>query len=324
MSAWSCLRQIDDLLSFESISTIAGLTAYDGARLKTFKKALRQKDFAVTASVALLPETDSNAIRGHAECLRDWVDAVLLTDNQFGQMHMSTVASASLLLQNQVDPIMQVSCRNKNQVALLGDLLGAAALGVSSLLLVPGKKVPAEIERRPKAVMDVSVTELITMASQVKTEVGDGESSEFLIGSSITPHYPGRNWTPRKLIRRIETGVRYVQMPICMDATLLREYMKILVAADVVHRVSFIAGVAIFPDAEAARWLSEHRTNVRVPDELIKRIEQAKNPEQTGIDICAEALQEFSEIPGIAGASITPGRELEAVPASIRAAGLVP
>ena len=108
--------------------------------MKTFKNAVHTRDFAVTAEIFLRPESDAESIRHQAEVLRDHVDAILLTDNQFGQVHMSTLVAASILMACGVDAIVQLSSRNRNRIALLSDLLGAAALGISSLLLVRGER----------------------------------------------------------------------------------------------------------------------------------------------------------------------------------------
>ena len=96
--------------------------------MKTFKDAVHTRDFAVTAEIFLRPESDAESIRHQAEVLRDHVDAVLLTDNQFGQVHMSTLVAASILMAYGVDAIVQISSRNRNRIALLSDLLGAGGI----------------------------------------------------------------------------------------------------------------------------------------------------------------------------------------------------
>lgn len=293
-----------------------------GDNLKTFKEAIRTRNFAVTASLGLLPETDAGKICKQADCLRDHIDAVLLTDNQFGQMHMSTLASSALFLQNGVDPIMQLSCRNRNRTALLADLFGAGALGIGSLLLVRGKKVPKEIKPGPKPVLDMTVTDLISTAFKMNSDAQRGALPNFFIGASVSPHDPEAGWVPKKLARKIDAGSQFVQMPICMDVSLLRHYMKHLVASDLIHRVNVITGAAIFPSVDGAHWLRENRANARIPDVIFSRLEQAKDPEEEGIRICTEFLQEVAEIPGISGASITPGGNLEAIPAAVQAAKL--
>ena len=138
--------------------------------MKTFKEAARNKSFVIAAECGLKSETVAESIRHQADILRDSVDAVVLTDNQYGQMHMSSVAAARHFLDNDVDPIVQLSCRNRNRIALLADLLGAISHGVSSLLLVHGNRVPQAIQPRPKAVLDMDAAELIATATSMKTD----------------------------------------------------------------------------------------------------------------------------------------------------------
>ena len=129
--------------------------------MKTFNKALNTQDFTITSEIFLRPDTDEEAIRVQADILRDSVDAVLITDNQSGQLHMSSVAAGILLKAANIDPIVQLSCRNRNRISLLSDLLGCAALGITNLMLTRGDRVPLEFQPRPKAIMDVNATELI-------------------------------------------------------------------------------------------------------------------------------------------------------------------
>lgn len=293
-----------------------------GFQLKTFKEAVRTRDFAITARITLRPDSDAASIREQANLLRDHVDAILVTDNQFGQVHMSTLAASALFVQNGVDSIMQLSCRNRNRIALLGDLLGAAALGVTSLLLVRGDKAPKFIAPRPRSVLDVSATELIATARTMKTDDRMSEFPDFFLGGTLTPRLPTAGWIPKKLVENIEAGAQFVQMPICMDMTLLRPYMKHLIGNKLIRRISVIGAVAILPSVDAAIWLRENRKNVRIPDSVVTRLEQAGDAEKEGMRICTELLQELADIPGISGATIMPGGNLAAIPAVISAAKL--
>ena len=289
--------------------------------MKTFKEAVRTRDFAIAARIALRPETNAVVIRDHADTLRDHVDAVLLTDNQFGQIHMSTLAGSALLVQNGVDAIMQLSCRNRNRIALLGDLFGAAALGVTSLLLVRGQKVPKEMEPRPKAVLDVSATELIAIATAMKSNERLESFPDFFLGV-VLAQQPNAGKVPKKLIENIDAGAQFVQMPICMDIDFLRHYMKHLVANKLVRRVSVMAATAILQSADDARWLRKNRARVQIPDAIVDRLDRADDPEREGIIICIEQLSALAEIPGISGATIMPGSNLADIPEIVKAAGL--
>ena len=122
-----------------------------------FRDALNIKDFAVSAELALTPDSSRASILADAEIACDYVDGFLLTDNQYGQPHMAPSAAASILLGGGYSPILQLSCRNRNRIALLGELLGARALGIDSLMLVRGSKVPEGYKPRPKAVMDIDL-----------------------------------------------------------------------------------------------------------------------------------------------------------------------
>lgn len=290
--------------------------------MKSFKESVRTLDFTVTAKIPLTPATGAALIREQAETLRDSVSAILLTDNQFGKVHMSTLAASAILLQNGVDPIMQLSCRNKNRMALISELLGAAALGITSVYLVRGNKLPEGYKPRPKAVNEIGATELIATAMKMNTDPEIGVPSDFYIGASVTPHNPEPNWVPVKLIENIEAGAQFVQTHACMNMKLMRNYMKHLVAHNLIRKVSFFGGTAIFPSAEAARWLRDNRRNVIIPDSIIKRLKQAADPEQEGVKICTEQLQEMERIPGIAGANILSGGNVTAITDAIRAAKL--
>lgn len=289
--------------------------------MKTFKESVRTRDFAIATRIALRPETNAAAIREHADLLRDHVDAVLLTDNQFGQIHMSTLAGSALLVQNGVDAIMQLSCRNRNRIALLGDLFGAAALGVTSLLLVRGQEVPKEIKPRPKALLDVSATELIAIATAMKSDGGLESFPDFFLGGVLAQD-PKAGKVPKKLIENIDAGAQFVQMPICMDIDTLRRYMKHLVANKLVRRVSVMAATAILRSADDAHWLRENRTTVQIPDAIVDRLDRADDPEREGITICIEQLSALAEIPGISGATIMPGTNLADIPDIVKAARL--
>jgi methylenetetrahydrofolate reductase (NADPH) len=290
--------------------------------LKTYKEAVRTRDFAISAELLLRPETDAESIRTQAAVLRNDVDAILLTDNQYGQLHLSTLAAASILLQIGIDPVVQLSCRNRNRISLLSDLMGAAALGVTSLLLVRGERVPDGFEPRPKAVMDVNASELIRIATTMKSDERLKTLPDFFVGGLVTAHGPKPGWVPGKLHKKIEAGLQFVQMHLCMNVNLLRDYMKFLVADRTAQRVSMMGSVAVLSSAEDAKWLRDHRPNVMIPEALVKRLEAATDPQEEGIRICAEVLQELAAIPGIAGANIIATRDLTTIPKAIRLANL--
>jgi len=290
--------------------------------LKTFKEAVRNNDFAISAEIYLRPETDSDSLRIQTDILKDSVDGVLLTDNQFGQLHLSTIAAASILLNNGVDPIVQLTSRNRNRIALISDLLGAGALGVTSLLLVAGERAPENLKPRPKPVLDLSAIDLILTANTVKIDEKLTVSPDFLVGGLVTPVMPKPNWKAKQLREKIDAGAQFVQTHICMDIELLRRYLRHLVEHKLIQRTSVIGAVAVLADAEDAVWLRDNRPNVMLPDGIVERLQNAADPREEGIRICAETIRAMREIPGLAGVNLMATRDLTAIPEVIREAGL--
>ena len=288
----------------------------------TFREAVYSKDFTLTAECLLSPETNAEAISLQADVLRGSVDAVLLTDNQHGQVHMSVLAAAKLMLDNGIDPVIQLSCRNRNRIVLMSDLLGAKALGVSSLLLLRGDRVPDGFEPRPKAVFDVDAKELIATASAMNDDERLPTAPDFFIGGVVTPHGPKPGWVPKKLIEKANAGMQFALAHLCMDLSLLREYLKHLVGNEMTRRISVIVSTAVLTSAEDALWLRNHRPNTMIPDSLIDRLESASDPVQEGLAICSEQLAELATIPGIDGANIMASTDLSLVPTAIAAAKL--
>jgi len=288
--------------------------------MKTFRDAISERNFVITAECFLKPETNAETVRIQADLLRDHVDGVLLTDNQFGNLHMSTIAAARLMLDNDIDPIVQLSCRNRNRISLVADILGAAALGVSSLMLVRGNRIPKNVTPRPKAVLDVNANELIAIASSLKTDERLSSIPDLLIGGATAPHEPQADWVPRKILAKVEAGARFMLTYTSMDIDLLRRYMKRLVAMKMTHKTTFIVSTAIFTSAADAAWMRDNRPNVLIPDELIQRLEGARDPKAEGLRICAEQLTALAEIPGISGANIMATTDLSMIKECVEAA----
>jgi methylenetetrahydrofolate reductase (NADPH) len=226
------------------------------------------------------------------------------------------------MIDNEMDPIVQLSCRNRNRVALLGDLLGAAALGVTSLMLVRGGPLPNKIAPRPKAVFDIDTIELIAAAVSIKSDEQLRSIPDLYIGAAVTPHSPDDDWVPRKLTEMADAGAQFMLTQTSMNIDLLRGYMKRLVAAKLTRRMTFIISTAILTSADDARWLRDNRSRVRIPDSLVQRLERAKDPRAEGLAICAEQLTQLARIPGVSGANIIATTDLTMIPEVIDAADL--
>jgi methylenetetrahydrofolate reductase (NADPH) len=287
--------------------------------LKTFQEATRTRDFTVSAQLNLAPTTNRESVLKQAEILGPVVDAIQVTDNPNGSVHMSPLAASALLIQQGIDPITHMTCRDRNNIALRSDLLGAEALGITSLLVQRGDTLHDDYQPKTKQVFDIGSKGLISAAMSFNRE---NPSANFYIGAVIIAFNPKSGWRAKSLVAKADTGARFLQTQMCFDMDVLRRYMLRLVAVRLTHRVHIVVSLATLPSAEMARWV---RNNVRgsvMPEAVIHRLEQASDPEQEGIRLCAEFIQEMQEVPGINGVNLlTPG-DIATIPATIRAAGL--
>ena len=286
----------------------------------TFKDSLKTKDFVVTANVDLAQAPDAKSLIRQCEILRPAVDAVQLTDDT--QEHMSGVAAAAILIQQGIDPIVHMNCRDRNRIALQKDFIGAAALGVTSVLVIRGKKILKSKKVGVRNVFDMSALDFMAYIQNLKQAENAPLVSDFLVGANAELFDPDADWTPKNLIRKCDAGTNFVQLQICFDMSVVRNYMARIVASKLTHRVYFIMALSPLPSADVARWVRDNVKGALVPEPIIERMEQAKDPESEGVEICAEMLQELTTIPGVSGVNLLTLGDLETIPAAIDASGV--
>jgi methylenetetrahydrofolate reductase (NADPH) len=283
--------------------------------LQAFHQALRNRDFTLTAELALDASAGREAIIAQARTLAAAVDAIQVPDSSPSYASLSPVAVSAILLQAGIDPILHLNCRDRNRLALRADVLGAAALGISSLLLMRGKEIPADVRPKIKTVYDWGTLQLIRFATSL-------EQVNFLIGSIATVFKPDRDWKPTRLEKKADAGTKFIQTQLCFDADLLRHYIARLVAEKFIQRSSVMVALAPVPSAEMAQWLGKNLRGAVVPAKVVKRLRQAKDPEQEGINICAELLGEVATIPGVSGANLICLGNADAIAATVRSSGV--
>jgi methylenetetrahydrofolate reductase (NADPH) len=289
------------------------------------REAIRTRAFALTAE--LTPPADLGQFVVEARRIGDCVDAVEVPDNPGGQPHLPALVAAAALREAGIDPVLHLAGRDRNRVALQSELLGAAALGIPSLLLMRGRRPPAGLPSPGKAVLEVDATELIASARALadgQAPFGQGltKRPDFFIGATATVFEPVANWQPHALIAKLNAGAQFVRTQVCMDAAILRRYMKRLVAAQLMHRAHVLVGLAVLPSAGMAARLREGPRGALIPDEALQRLADARDPEATGAQICAELLTEFADIPGVSGAALVPFGGAEAIRVAVAASGL--
>ncbi len=286
----------------------------------SFRDSLKTKDFVVTAHVNLAQAPDAESLHRQCEILHPMVDAVQLTDTT--QLHMSGIAAAAILIRLGIDPIVHMNCRDRNRIALQKDFLGATVLGVTSVLVMRGKKIPDSRQLGVRNVFDIPALEFMAYIESLKNAANASLAPDFLVGASAEIFDPEEDWTPKNLTRKCDAGANFIQMQLCFDMAVVRNYMDHMIASKLTHRLAFIMALSPLPSADVARWMRDNVKGALVPEPIIERLERATDPESEGVDICAELLQELATIPGVSGANLLTMGELETIPAAISASGV--
>jgi methylenetetrahydrofolate reductase (NADPH) len=290
--------------------------------LPRFKDAIRTQKFVLSADLALDRATDAGRVTSQARLLGPVFDAIQVPDSHDGRMQMSTSAAAALLLREGVDPVVHVTGRDRNRIALENDMLGLGVLGVSSILVTRGEQLPEGYKPPTRQVLELSGEDLVTTARQLSEDESIAVPPEFLIGTAATVFNPKNTWQPRSLTLRVDAGAGFIQTQLCFNMKAMRRYVARLVDARLTWRCAIIASVAVLPTAASLRLMKENMSGAVVPEKHIRRIEKARDPELEGIRLCAETLQHLQEIPGISGVNLmTPGDPATLIEA-VRLAGL--
>lgn len=288
---------------------------------------LRGGEFVVTAEITPPVSTDPAEFLRRALPLKGLATAVNVTDGAGAKVHLSSLAAAHFLVQSGIEPIFQMTCRDRNRLALQGDLLGAAALGVHDILVLAGDDPKAGDQPEAKAVFDVDSRGLIAMAEGMRRDgkLPSGTAIEgkfnIVIGAADTPVDPEPGWEPKGLAAKVAAGADFVQTQFCMDLGVVRRYAARVLECGI--RVPMLIGVAPIPSARSARWMREKLYGTRIPDEIIERLERAADPKREGRQICVEVLRGLAGIPGVAGAHVMAPMNFAEIPAAIEESGVL-
>src|SRR5262245_60022859 len=284
-------------------------------RPNQLRDCLRSGRFAVTAEIVPPTSCDPADLVAKAKPLAGVADAVNVTDGAGARSHMGSLAAAAILLQNGVEPILQLACRDRNRIALQSDLLAAAALGIENLLLLRGDDPSAGDQPDAKPVFDIDSLALTQVARRIRDrrELMTGQKvsgrANFLIGTADAPIDPPAGWKPTRLAAKTESGAQFAQTQFCMDAGVLRRYAQCL-ADNGLGNFFLLVGLTPIRSARSARWIRDKLPGSIVPDAVIERLERSSEPVREGRRICLELVDQLSEVPGAAGVHImAPGND---------------
>ena len=276
----------------------------------TLQERLRQGRFVMTAEIVPPVSCDAKELIHKAAPLKGLADAVNVTDGAGARAHMSALAAASLLLGAGIEPILQITCRDMNRIALQSEMMGAAALGLRNLLLLTGDDPKAGDQPDTKPVFDIDSRTLIETARRLRDEgtlpTGRkvGGHADFFIGAADMPIDPPDGWQPNALLAKLESGAQFVQTQFCMDAAIVRRYVGVLENAGITRTLSLLVGVNPLRSAKSAQWMKSHLYGTIIPDAFVARLEKAADPAREGMSICIELIEELSRIRGVAGVHV--------------------
>lgn len=290
--------------------------------MRTFRQAVQSGAFTVTGELDLNRLSAAADVARQARQLGPYVDAVQVTDNPGGRVQMASLAAAGIALQCGVDVVPHLSTRDRNRIALEGDLLGMGAMGVSSVLLLRGDELPASVRPPAPQIWELSGRDLIALARALAEDEAVETVPELCIGAVATVFNPKKSWTPQALLDKVASGAEFIQTQPCFDIPALKRYMGRLIDSQMTWRTAIIVSLAVLPSAVSAKWLRHHLKGSLLPREIVRRLEQARDPESEGVAICAELLQQFQEVPGVTGAHLMAPGEPETMTAAIEASGL--
>ena len=283
-------------------------------------KKLSDGTFVYTAETTPPDASNQDVLLTKIMPLKGIADAVNVTDGPGAKVHMSSLTAAIILAQNDIEPILQLTVRDRNRLALQGDLVGASALGVHNILCLSGDDPKNGDQPETVAVNDINSLTLVATANMMRRDkkFPSGRVIEpppkLFIGGAEVPTQGKPN--PEKILNKIKKGVDFLQTQYVFDATILKEYMKILDDSGILEKTSFIIGLGPFTSAKSAKWMNDNLIGVDVPDDIIKRLKQAKDQKEESQKVCLELIHVFREIKGVHGVHLM-GHNKEQVVAEI-------
>ena len=300
-----------------------------GSRLE---RVLRSGRFAVTAELDAPDSADPADVYRNALVLAEVCDAINATDGAGGNCHMSSLGCCALLTRAGYEAVLQVSCRDRNRIAIQGDLLGAAAMGVRNVLCLTGDDVSVGDQPEARRVFDFDSIQLLQVARMMRDQ-GVFLSGRRLatpprlfLGAVENPFAPPFDWRPLRLAKKVAAGAQFIQTQYCFDVPRLREFMRRVRELGLHEQVYILVGVGPLRSLKAAEFMRTRVPGVWIPDAIVERMARTPRQRQAeeGQQICVEIIQQVREIEGVHGVHVMAYRQEEAVAEIIHRAGLFP
>ncbi|HIC91654.1 MAG TPA: methylenetetrahydrofolate reductase [Syntrophaceae bacterium] len=294
------------------------------------EKVLESGQFAVTAECGPPKGTSARVIQRKGELLKDYCDAMNVTDNQTAIVRMSSLSGCILLIQMGIDPVMQMVVRDRNRIAIQSDILGAVALGIRNVLCLSGDHQRFGNHPTAKGVYDIDSIQLIqtlkTMRDEKRFLCGENISGEvpLFIGAAANPFADPFEFRVIRLAKKVAAGADFIQTQCVFDIGKFGRYMSMVRDKGLHEKVHILAGVTPLKSVGMARYMRDNVSGISVPDEIVARMEDAKDAKEEGMNICLEIIDQIKEIEGVHGIHIMAVAWEDIVPTIVNKAGLLP
>lgn len=296
------------------------------------ERVLRSGAFAITAELDPPDSADPEEVIRRARVFDRYVDAINATDGSGANCHMSSLAVCALLTRLGYAPVMQISCRDRNRIAIQGDILGGAAMGVCNMLCLTGDGVGNGDHPQAKPVFDLDCMSLLRIACKLRDEhqFDSGRrvthAPRVFFGAAANPFVPPYEWRAERSAKKAAAGAQFLQTQYCFDLPRLRDWLRgldDLGLLDGPQRLFVLVGVGPLRSAKAAEWMRSRVPGVHIPDAVVARLAGADDPAREGRQLCIELIQQLRELRGVAGVHVMAYRQEQAVAEIIERSGVL-
>ncbi len=293
----------------------------------TLKEKIESNRFIVCGEIGPPQSCDGDVIRTKSKHFKGYVDAVNITDNQKAVVRLSSIASAKILIDEGVEPIMQMTCRDRNRLAIQSELLGAAALGIRNVLCLTGDHQKFGNHPEAKGVFDLDSIQLIsTVASMNRGFLLSGhemkKATAFLIGAAANPFAEPFEMRIIRLFKKIQAGAHFIQTQPVFDLEIFTRWMGRVVEMGLHEKTAILAGVMPVKSVKTLLWMKEEVPGIKIHDKYIQRMQTARDPEQEGVAMAVEMIQTLRTIKGIRGIHVMPSMWESITPTIVKEARL--
>jgi methylenetetrahydrofolate reductase (NADPH) len=302
-----------------------------GSRLE---RILRSGEFAVSVEVGPPRGAETGSLRQKAQDLKGIADAYNVTDNQTALVYMSSVAGSKVLLEEGLDPVMQMTCRDRNRIGLQSDLLGAWGMGIRNCPCLSGAHPKSAARgkghRESKTVYDLDSVQLVSLLKGLKDKglLDNGETLDepvpFFIGAAWTPLAPPEYIRIQRLAKKIDAGADFIQTQAVFDVPGFAEALRQARDEGLTEKVYILGGVIVPASAGMLEYMDSSVSGVNVPEDLVRRMRSAKDAKKEGIKITLELIEAIRNIEGIKGIHIQAIGSHDKLPGIVKDAGLLP